>query len=457
MIKGFLFLLGGTIVAQGLALIATPFLAQLYGPSLFGSLAIVVSCVTIFSSIGSFKLDLAIQNIVSIKDYQANVYTAFVVNILISLLLVPVLLFIAVNDISFLGGKFDYTDLIFLFVGCVGIIFYNLAISCALRVKTYKKVGLSKTILVLSMLLLQFTLYPISTSGLIIGYSLAFIFPILLLYSNFKRVHSIKIFECINICKSQYKFTLYTNISSLVNAVGNQMHILFFAAYYGVTMVGLLMLSQKIISAPIKMIADAISKIIYTNEVNMHEEKAILFANLMVYVLFCSIPVFVIMYYFIEPLIIWAFGADWSEASEYSKYAIVLGGLTLIGMPLYNISLKIGYNKSGMIFEFCMMIMRVVVLLITFFLNLESNTSVMILFLSGSFLWLLYVIYTFIILRVRVSTIFICILLTILYTLSLYYILYIDIVDYYIIISIYTLLTLSLLFRLIAYVKNNNF
>ncbi|UTW00167.1 oligosaccharide flippase family protein [Marinomonas rhizomae] len=459
MIKGFLFLLGGTVIAQVGTLVATPFLAQLYGPNLFGTLAILIGCVTIFSSIGSFKLDVAMQNVSVDKDYQSIVNCAFLINIFILLILGFILVVLSKFDVFFFRDDVKKVNLFFLFLGCTGIVFYNFAVSCALRDKAYRKAGFSRVLLIFSMLFLQFLLYPLSDLGLVLGYSLSFVFPVYILCLNYKIFYFNKFSfrEIFFVCKKEYKFTLYTNISSLINAVGNQVHILFFGAYYGLDMVGLLMLSQKIISAPIKMIADSISKIIYTNKIDMEKENAILFVNIIFYVLVCSIPVFVVVFYFIEPLIVFFFGAEWVGAAKYSEYAIVLGGFTLIGMPLYNIMLKIGCNKSAMFFEFFMIAIRVSVLVLTFSFQWNSIFSVMVLFLVASLFWFFYIAYSLFFIGLSCFKIFFAFIFYVFYIFSLYCFLRFNDEDLILIVVIYSFLFVLLCFGLFSYVKKNNF
>ena len=389
MAKGFLFLILGTAGAQVIALVSTPFLARLYSPEYFGSLAIIVSIVTIYSSIGNAKLDLALQNVRSTNEVKALVFAALYFNTLVVVVSCIGYMIAAVSPVAIPEVIKDNWLLILLAV--VSIFQYNILVGVALRLKHYRLVSLTKVINVISMTVIQFAFY-LQGDGLIVGYCASFILSIIFLSyrRDFQSYLGRRDKDWKNTAFKSIEFVKYTMPASLLNSISNQSPILIFPALFGVEIAGLLMLSQKLISAPVKMVADAISKVIYSNSTHLEVDEERSYIFLIFGVFYSSLPVFVWVYFNIEAIFLFTLGEEWARAGIFAKYVVILSAFTLLGMPLYNLSLKLGMNRLGMVFELCISIVRVASILLSYCMGLNDDQSVLVFFLTSSLCWVVY-------------------------------------------------------------------
>ncbi len=398
MLKGILLILGGTIFAQLIALASTPFLTRLFSPEDFGYLAIAVSLITILSSVGNLKLDLALQNELCEERVKDIISTSFLFNnVLIALF--GLLIFI-LNSFNFESPFFNLLNDSFfvILLSSFTIFTFNLLVAKKLREKKYSSVAKAKSLVVLSMVLMQFVFFVFFDDALLLGYFFSYLIPIF--YLGFHRTLKSSIifkFEIIRkvIVRSK-PFIIYTAPSALINSIGNQLPILFFSVIYGVKMVGFFMISQKLISSPVKMIADALSKVLYSNTITLEKEGLKKYLNLMGLLFLSSLPALLFIQLYIYEITSYLLGPGWDDAATFSRYAIFLAYFTLIGMPIYNISLKIGLNKPGLYFEMIMIACRVLVLFVVVYFSFNEYDAVFLYFTGCSTVWFFYIAYIYI-------------------------------------------------------------
>tara|TARA_R100001143_G_C3360179_1_gene134947 strand:- start:6303 stop:7703 length:1401 start_codon:yes stop_codon:yes gene_type:complete len=347
-------LASGTIFAQFLLLIASPFLTRLYSPSDFGLLAIFLSVSTISSVFFTLRYDMSIP----ITETKNESGAAFILCFVIATFFLALFCIAIYLLESFLERKFGLKNEALYYL--VPVLAYFIALNKSLimlpireaHYKSVAKAKVSQSILVVS--------YQIIMSGfgfvsLLIANAAGCISSIFSLRQYLKD--SFKSRANFNdLIKSGHKFKafpLYSLWSNLQSVVGLQLPALLYGFYFGASFVGFYALAHRVIAAPISVLGEAVSKYFLSESVGQNSGKKLKVNVLDTHLslLRLSLPFFIMVAVIGEYIFNVVFGEDWAVSAHIAKLMIPWMLLVFTVSPLSIVYEITNNQKVGLAFN----------------------------------------------------------------------------------------------------------
>ncbi len=371
--RNILTLMTGSTIAQAIPIAVTPILTRIYSPEDFGVLALFIAISFVLGSIANARYELAI--ILPQKDETAVEVAslALLISTLFSLvLLFPVIVF---NEqiTGYLGNDEISYWLYFIpfSVWMIGV--FNVLNYLNTRKKNYKEIAIAGIYKSVGMSAIQLSLGFIKSSvnGLIYGQIFSYIFANFQLakkacaeydYCNLTLLGLKRVFIC-------YKhLPIYAMPAVLANSLSTHLTNILISFYFSVATLGFYSIVQKMLGLPTSLIGGAIGQVYYEQGVKEkhktgHAQKSFLMAFKKL--LFISIPVFVLAYFIVEDVFIFAFGSEWQKAGEYASSLILFFGIRFVSASL-SITISIfEKNHLSLIINLIILVTSIGLLVIT--------------------------------------------------------------------------------------------
>ncbi len=365
-------LVGGTFIAQLIAIGSSPVLSRLYSPDDFGIFATFMAILGIVSTLSLLKYELAI--VVEKNNKYANhlevlnylILIIFTVLFTIGLSLVPVNVFEKLN--LSIGNYIYLLTPLLIFTGVFAI--QNNVLN---REKKYKLLSLAKVInkigIVVFQIIFGFTTFHFLglIFGNLLGLIIVVIFIIIKRNNFFKIFNNIKLIDLWSVANKHYRFPKYTAPQTLLNTLSNQAPIYILGYFYGLNVVGAYWMAMRIIQLPGLLIGTSVRQVYYqkASEIALNKKEAIKLFNktTLSLIKLIIIPVLVI-FIFSKQLFILILGNDWELAGKFARWMILWIGIGFATTPSV-MSLFI-YNKQkiNLIYDFLLLTGRILVLLV---------------------------------------------------------------------------------------------
>lgn len=367
-------LMTGTAIAQLIPILITPFLTRLYSPDDIGFLSIYVSYITIGSIISTLRYDQALllprSNKVSLDLFIFILFFSIFFFFLSGFILLIMYLF----DFHLSGLPYFIMFLIPFAVLLQSILqSYSVFIN---RSKKYKQIAISKitqnSVNSTGQLVLfssNFGLYFARIFGLLSALVYYFIFDKIHLFRveiSFKRIKE-------NILK--YKdFPFYSFPNALLNSSSNQLPMLILGYFFNASFLGFFSLSQRMISAPLGIFTSSLSQVFYkkTTDIIHSNDKLYPFVKKTYFQLF-KIAIFPFFFLFVlsPELFSYIFGSEWEVSGVYARYLIPWYFLVFLNSPITSIINVLNKQKTYLIFEFTLFVLRFSVMMSAFVLDFD--------------------------------------------------------------------------------------
>ncbi|SFD37201.1 Membrane protein involved in the export of O-antigen and teichoic acid [Enterococcus casseliflavus] len=329
----------GSILAQLITVLCSPFLTRIYSVEDMGMYALLLTVISIFGSVINGKYDFAIVSTKDEKDIDGLVQVSFLFSIVATILIViffsSYLIFIA--DIK--NNIILIMLLIFLLLLIVGIV--NILNSINNRMQNYKiisEVYVIRTSIQNFLLLIlgMFNFGPVGMLGAqVIGnlmgirkqYKTTNISNVFNKNLDFKRL--------VFIVKKYKSFPMFSMSANILNNISYSILNFFISGLFGMTSLGLYSMSYKILGLPLSLISVNVSKVFFRDAAEEYKDygrynKALFKSTILLTSL--AIPMCIILFAFSPIIFEIAFGKDWRVAGEYAK----------ILAPMFSIRLVVG-------------------------------------------------------------------------------------------------------------------
>lgn len=265
----------GTLLAQGLMLLALPVLTRIYSPADFSLLAVYISIASVVSTAAALRFDVAIP--IPAEEHEA--WHLFVLGILCSLIVGlgvwGILLLRPKGLMDLASGNVSYELFLWLLpLGISSIAAYSCAQFYIIRKKKFSWLAKSKALQALFTVAAQIGLgvAGLTAVGLIIGYALNYILGaailLYLIYGYFKQnaQHRRIQFSTVKLTAIKYKkFPKYSTFEAVCNAGSIQVPILLIAMAEIGPEAGFLVLAMQIIQAPLSLVGAAVGQVFLPN------------------------------------------------------------------------------------------------------------------------------------------------------------------------------------------------
>jgi len=161
-------------------------------------------------------------------------------------------------------------------------------------------------------------------------------------------------------------FWRYSLPSSLLNAVVSQLPLFMIGMHHGVWAAGLFALTQRVLSAPISLIASSVLEVFKRQSVvefqsagNCRASYRATFRTLLLLALGPSL----ILFLFSPQLFSWIFGAEWRPAGELARILAPLYFLNFLASPLSYVFSVVGRQKMELRWQVALFAMTLTVFL----------------------------------------------------------------------------------------------
>nr|WP_230309333.1 oligosaccharide flippase family protein [Planomicrobium sp. YIM 101495] len=334
----------GTILAQIVTVIFSPFITRLYGPEAFGTLGVFIAFTALLSSIISFTYPMAIilpkEETVAVAVAKISLYIGGVFSIIIGIGLwifgEPILnhfnMNVLLNYLIFIP--------IFLFLSAA-LQVTNQWIIREKLFRIYSKATLQQSVLLnfskIGIGLLSptsFSLVLLTTVGQLLSILLLLKGTSKKLISNLKKKTNAALLK--KTAKLYLDFPKYRAPEMFINGITQNFPLLLLTSAFGPASAGFYLLGQRMLSLPSQLLGKAIGDVFYprvAEAVNNKENITRLISKATAALVVVGIMPFGLIF-ILGPFIFgWIFGEEWRVAGEYARWLSLWSFFVFINNP----------------------------------------------------------------------------------------------------------------------------
>lgn len=362
-------LVSGSAAAQLLAMLAMPILSRLYSPSDFGVLAVFVGIVTTVAVGACLRFEIAIPMPVSDDQASHLVLLSAVAAVLVSI--ATYLLLLLPNDVIkiWLADQASGYDPILIPIGILCVSMLSVFLHWQIRCKGFSTMARAK--------LSQSAVTAVSQgaasvsqlihSGLVFGYLLGFFVATIYLgkhaISNAFGILATRPWRQLWQTACAYRsYPIYSTWEAVANQAAIHVPILMIAIYLDAAEAGYLAIAMYVMQAPMSLFGGAVGQAYLANAVNEYRQTRLhSFTKGVVKHLFLAgaLPILIIgiLAPFFFPLV---FGEPWVRAGWLVLWMTPWFLAQFLVSPVSMALHIVGAQKSAMIMQIAMLILRVV-------------------------------------------------------------------------------------------------
>ncbi len=387
LVKNFLTLLSGSVIAQGILFLIIPLLSRLYTDEMFGMLTLFTSIALTLKHLVGLQYELAIL----LPKRNKDAINIFVLNILIMIaislffLLIVILFKNPINNLFDNNGLGNYLYLLPASVFFIGS--YNALNYWNNRQKDFKKISLTK---VSKSLTIAGTQTAIGFSkfqfiglipGLVAGQFVASFHLFLLSFKKIKENLKFLSLKRMRILARKHRdIPRYITYTSLINTLSNQLSGILFPKFFGLAQTGQFGMAEKIIKAPLGLITQSINQIFFNKASELYNfspkdffsfvKKTYLNLLKMAALFF---PLVFILSFFFEFLL----GDKWTQVGLYSRILLPWLFIMFLNSPVSSLIIILNKQKTIVIYQTLLIIARLSALFAGnyFFKNLPATLA----------------------------------------------------------------------------------
>jgi len=371
--RNVLTLMTGTIIAQAIPIAITPILTRMYSPDEFGLLALFVSISVLIGSVSSGRYELAIMKPLDDNDAVNIAAAAGIIVAAITVVSLLIIVFFGKELTDIIGNKEIFNWLYFVPITVFLSGWFNILTYLNNRKKLYKDIAIAGVYKSTAMGVTQVSVgfAKLSINGLILGHIVSFVFGNIKLlnnvFSNYNIRTSISINGIRQMAVKYKKFPKYTMPAGLANATSTQVLNILISGIYNVAILGFYSLVQRVMEAPSSLIGRSIGQVFYeeaTVEIAKTGKATKVFKSTLWKLIYISTPIFLIMYFSIEDIFIFAFGDDWAVAGIYARIMIPLFFVRFIVVPLLMMNAIYNKNEVGLYWQIGLLLIQLLIIFI---------------------------------------------------------------------------------------------
>lgn len=395
--RGVSVLVGGTVGAQALMVLASPLLTRLYTPEDFGLLAVYASVLSLFTVIASLRYELAIP--LPDKDSEAAHLA------ILSLLIVG--LITAISALVILIGGESLAQLIntpsmvnYLWLIPVGVF----AIGCyqvfnywAIRNKSFGIIAKTKISQIIATLIVQLSGFKLGVLALMLGQTGGQAVGVMALARPALNSPHFKVWKWRDLKKvaARYRsFPIFSTWGGFLNTASMQLPPLLFAIFFSAGVAGLYALAHRVLAMPMSLVGSAVANVFFSNAAEAYREDRLAPLFESVYAKLASIimPVMLVLMIDAPRLFAFVFGENWQEAGELARWMAPWLAVVFIASPLSVLFEILEKQKLGMHFQGLMLFVRVLAIGIGFQYN-NMILAVILFSLFSMLCWMAFLIW----------------------------------------------------------------
>ncbi|PHR73268.1 MAG: hypothetical protein COA67_03655 [Lutibacter sp.] len=395
--KNVYFLLRGSVLFQIITIVSLALITRIYEPEVIGKYAVFFSITTIFGTIGTGRLELALMipktNIESNNIFLTGKRLSLYISTVIMLI---VLLNMQFNVLESLNSK------VYLLFPIATFFLSNTLLQAQKlnRSNKFKEVGIGKFLFGLTIAFIQlfFSYFYATETTLVLGFLIGLL--VLMLYYKYHIVldNNLTHKKFLITLRQNKLFPLINNLGSFFNLLANQGPIILVELFFGATLTAYLSVVQKSLNAPSSLLSRAFSDVFFKKvtdkKTTQSELKRFVKLNLK-YFLLLSVLAFIVIFFFGEEVYTLVFGIKFIESSKIARIMISFFLMRFIVTGLNSIIIARKWLKLDLTFNILLFLSQITPIIIGFYFNLEfySIITLMTIFGALSYLYLGFLVY----------------------------------------------------------------
>lgn len=342
--RGVFTLVGGTTLAQGMAVVSAPVLTRLYSPSEFGAYAVAVSILAILITVSSLSYPMAIP----LPDRETSAADVLALSLAIALAMAAaagVVLWLFGSEILALMGASAVAPYVLLLpIGQIGGAFVVAMTNWAVRIKRFSAIAATQLTQTGTLVVAQVLLGAggLGVVGLLAGDVAGRFSGSTRLAREAWRASADALRQAslggMRTAAVRYRrFAIFSTPSAIVNTVGLQVPLLLLVALYGAEVGGQYALANRLTALPVTLIAKAVGQVYFAEGARVARERPealrSLFLRTTTSLARVAIGPFLLMALAAPILAAPVFGTRWADAGLFVAILTPMYLLALIANP----------------------------------------------------------------------------------------------------------------------------
>lgn len=351
-LKSIVVLTSGTLIAQVISYLATPFITRLFSPDEIGELGIFLRITAFITAIATARYELTLP----LPKNQNHAFQLFRLSLRVALISLGISLVLGI-------GYWVWTDfdvhiiwyILFIVSTSFFMIFRNIGTNWAIRNKTFKHISVSGVIgsLFTNGIKIISGVFHFGVIGLIISHLVGSATAVIVFIREYLRNKTTKGFERsgakMKVLAKNYRDFPAVNLPHTLIDNGRELLIAFFVVeFFDQAIFGSYDHSFRMLKLPLVLIGASMGQVFFNRcSANFSEKKAIypLLRRTTLILTGLSIVPFSIIFFFGEEIFIFVFGAQWAYSGQLSEIIAPWLMINFIASPISTIPLVIGKQK----------------------------------------------------------------------------------------------------------------
>ncbi len=355
-------LVGGTLVAQVLMVLAAPLLTRLYSPDDFGLLAVYTSMLAITLLLSSLRYNIAIP--LPEEDAEAtNLVALSLILVGINSFLIAVLVLLLSDPIAEALGLPVLVNYLWLLP--LGILLggaYNVFTQWSVRTKRFGVIASTRVRQALVALAIQLSTFKLGGLGLLLGQVAGHgVGATRLARPEFRKVSWAGIRK---VAIRYQRFPIYSTPAGLSRVAGVELPSLVLAAAFSPAAAGLYALTNRVLGVPAAVLGGAVSQVFVSNAAEAYRNGSLgpLVRNLHAKMAQIGLPFMFLLMMLGPELFGIVFGEAWRQAGEFACWMAPWLYLVFVSSPITTITAVMERQKQGLVFHLALLAFRIIAL-----------------------------------------------------------------------------------------------
>ena len=356
--------LTGTVIAQALPLLVAPLITRLCTPADLGEFSVWLGIIAIASTIGTLRLEAAMILDHGSTEQQTCFSIVAYCSTLLALVITFAVLLARFFDIPQVQ-KMSWFGLLTIGLGAWLAAYNQATLAYATSYRAFGKAAMAKVCGAGTIALGQLSLLLVGVGGVallagqLLGLAVGLIAAVYLLSPPRPRLSFMPTPAQIAYLKKHQSFWRYSLPAGLLNTAAGKFPLFLVGAKYGLFAAGLFALTERILTAPISLLAASVLEVFKRQSVHEFQTQgnctAAFKSTFKALVVLGSVPALII-FGFAPDLCAWIFGEPWREAGDFERILAPLYFLNFVASPLSYVFFVAGKQKIELVWQIALFI-----------------------------------------------------------------------------------------------------
>ncbi|HLQ82372.1 MAG TPA: oligosaccharide flippase family protein [Pseudogracilibacillus sp.] len=397
-VRNVILLASGTAMAQVIAMILSPIITRLYGPEAFGLMGTFMAVVSIVAPIAALTYPIAIVLPKRDQDAKGLIRLSLVITTIVSIISLVILLLFNKQIINI----FNIKEIeIYLYLIPLIIIFSGLMQVAEQWLIRTKQFSINARVTVLQSIVINGSkvgiglFYPIAAVLVVLSALANGLKAALMIFfakrSNYEENKQFKDEKTglKGLAKAHNDFPKYRAPEVFINSVSQNLPVLMLTAFFGPASAGFYAIGRTVLRVPSTLIGNAVGDVFYPRIAQAATNKEDLTAIIKKGTLaLAGVGIFPygLIILFGPFLFSFVFGSDWVTAGEYARWIALGSYFGFINKPSVKSLPVLSAQRFQLIYTIFMLLTRIGVLAIGFYVFASDQVAVALFGLSGAVL-----------------------------------------------------------------------